>query len=331
MTNDHQIVLCVDIGGHQHATALVEVLGDGARVLDAERTRTELRAEAAAIAENVVRQAETLRLRRPQEFARVRSAGVGFGGPVQGNRPWRSMHVAGWDGLDLCGRLTERFGVPAVMGNDGDLGALGENRFGAGRGTRSMAYLTVSTGIGGGIILDGRLWRGSHGFAAELGHIRIRSGPDAPTCSCGGVGCLEACCSGTSLGRIARQAVASGPGRFAGLLSLPEVAGKAEAIDARAVFRAVGAGDEGAKGLLDRYLDDLARGLGSIINTLDPELIVIGGGVSKAGDALFVPLRERVRGVVMPMTRNVFRVEPAQLGESTVLVGAAALAVSGGN
>jgi glucokinase len=313
--NSDEPVLAVDIGGHKHGVALCTA---GGTVLEALFTRTDLQADAAAITAGVLEKAARLREKHPAVFAAVRRCGIGFGGPVRDNRPYRSMHVGGWEGIDLCGMIRERFGVSAVMGNDGNVSALGEHRFGAGRGCSSLVYLTVSTGIGGGVILDNRLWAGAHGFAGELGHIHVR--PDGPACSCGSAGCLEACCSGTALGRRAGALAAESPKDFAGLLE--SAGGAPDKIDAQRVFAAAAEGEPGPVALLKDYLDELARGVGSIINAFDVETVVIGGGVAKAGEALFAPLRERVGRYVMPMLRSTARIAPAALGDHTVILGA---------
>lgn len=310
--------LTIDIGGHKYGAALCSA---GGRVIGHRLRRTDLKADAATIVAGLLGQIDELRAAHPAEFAQVRSCGIGFGGPVRDNRPYRSLHVAGWKTIDLCDVVRSRFGLPAVMGNDGDVSALGEHRFGAGRGCGSLVYLTVSTGIGGGIVLAGRLWSGAHGFAGELGHIKIRE--SGPVCPCGGIGCLESLCSGTALGRVARVAAAADPQTYAGLTAL---AGGADRIDARAVFAAASSGDPASQALVDGYLDDLARGAGSILNAFDPDMLVIGGGVSKAGEALFAPLRAKTAAHVMPMIRDLFRIEPAALDDHTVFLGAAVLA-----
>ncbi|MFL5806130.1 MAG: ROK family protein, partial [Roseiflexaceae bacterium] len=133
--------------------------------------------------------------------------GVSFGGPVEadGRTVRRSMHVPGWEGFALADRLEREFGVPTLVANDADAAALAEHRFGAGRGVRHMLYLTVSTGIGGGVIVDGRLHRGERAWAGEVGHMPLK--PDGPPCPCGRHGCLEALASGLSIARAARDRI----------------------------------------------------------------------------------------------------------------------------
>ena len=206
--------------------------------------------------------------------APVKACGIGFGGPVDflAQRVIRSLHVPGWDDVPLPQILTEAFGIPSVVENDATTAAIGEHRFGAGLGTRNMVYYTVSTGIGGGIILDGRPFRGSRGLAGEVGHVPITVEGGA-VCTCGKKGCLEAYCSGLSIARRAQEALSAHAQTPARAVSAP--------ITARDVFAAA---DEDPR--MRRVIDDTARYLGASIagvcNVLDPERVVLGGGVARS-------------------------------------------------
>jgi glucokinase len=219
--------------------------------------------------------------------------GIGFGGPVHFSeqRVALSTHVGGWKGVALTSWLAERAGAPAIMDNDANVGALGEYHFGAGRNASPLLYLTISTGIGGGILWDGRALRGADSWAGEIGHLNVV--PDGPECLCGSNGCLERMCCGLWMqrdyGRSARE-----------LLQDPAFAA--------------------------RYVVPLARGLKAAIMLLNPERIVIGGGISKAGDRLFVPLREELGRQMPPWSQARVDVQPAALGDDSVLWGALALA-----
>jgi glucokinase len=221
------------------------------------------------------------------------SIGVGFGGPVNFERQQvvLSTHVGGWRDFDLPGWLRGRFGVPVVMDNDANAGALGEGFFGAGRGARPLFYMTISTGIGGGILTAEGVYRGADSYAGEIGHLNVR--PGGPECLCGSHGCLERMCSGLWLerdhGRPAKE-----------LLQDAE--------------------------FVKNYVVDLARGLKAAVMLLNPARILIGGGISKAGDRLFVPLREELRRQVTPWSKARLEVEPAELGDDSVLWGALRLA-----
>lgn len=219
--------------------------------------------------------------------------GIGFGGPVV----WAtqtvatSTHVGGWNDFDLPGHIRDLLGgVPVRMDNDANAGALGEYLHGAGRNASPLFYMTVSTGIGGGILIDGRVLRGPDSWAGEIGHLNVR--PDGPACLCGSNGCLERMCCGLWLerdhGRPAKEL----------LLDADFVRG---------------------------YVVDMARGLKAAIMLLNPERIVIGGGIAKAGDRLFDPLREELAAQMPPWSRARVDVQPAALGDDSVLYGALGL------
>src|SRR4029077_7771676 len=182
-----------------------------------------------------------------------------------------------------------------VMDNDANLGALGEALYGAGRGYRPLFYMTLSTGIGGGIITDSEnIYRGADSYAGEIGHITVR--PGGPECLCGSRGCLERLCCGLWLERAHGRPAEE-------LFQNPD--------------------------FVERYVVDLASGIKAAIMLLNPARVVIGGGISKAGDALFVPLRAELRRQITGWSRARIDVVPAALGDDSVLYGALALAERG--
>lgn len=220
--------------------------------------------------------------------------GVGFGGPVDfaQQRVALSTHVEGWNDFPLPQRLRATLGIPVVMDNDANAGALGEALYGSGRGFRPLFYMTLSTGIGGGIVLeDGNLLRGADSYAGEIGHLTIR--PDGPECLCGARGCLERLCCGLWLERDHGRPPEE-------LFADPQ--------------------------FVQRYVEDLALGLKAAIMLLNPARIVIGGGIAKAGDRLFVPLRAALKRHITDWSRARIDVVPAALDEDSVLWGALALA-----
>ncbi len=225
----------------------------------------------------------------------VHRCGVGFGGPVNFDlqRVNLSTHVGGWDDFDLTAFLREELGVPVIMDNDANVGCLGEGVHGAGRAARPLFYMTLSTGIGGGIVTEHGIYRGADSYAGELGHITIR--PDGPLCLCGARGCFERICCGLWMekdrGKTARE-----------LMDSPE--------------------------FVSEYVVDLALGLKACIMILNPARIVIGGGIGKAGDKLFVPLRQELRRQITAWSRARIDVVPAELGDDSVLYGALELAKS---
>jgi glucokinase len=220
------------------------------------------------------------------------TCGIGFGGPVDyaAQRVALSTHVRGWNDFDLTGFVRKEFGVPAIMDNDANVGGLGEAHYGAGTGFDPLFYMTLSTGIGGGVISDGRIYRGADSYAGEVGHLTIR--PDGPVCLCGARGCFERMCSGLWLEKDNGKPATE-------LLQDP-------------VF-------------VRRYVVDLALGLKAAIMILNPARLIIGGGFSKAGDRLFVPLREEVRRQITTWSRARIEIVPAALSDDSVLYGALAL------
>ncbi len=221
------------------------------------------------------------------------ACGIGFGGPVDfaAQRIALSTHVGGWQDFDLPAWVRRETGIRAVMDNDANLGALGEAIYGAGAGYDPVLYVTISTGIGGGVIIGGDVYRGADSYAGEIGHLTVR--PDGPGCLCGAQGCLERMCSGLWLERDHGRAAEA-------LLKEPD--------------------------FVRRYVADLALGLKSAVMLLNPARIVIGGGVSKAGLALLSPLREELRRQVTGWSRARIDVAAAALGDDSVLWGVLALA-----
>ena len=277
-------VLAIDIGGTKFQIAAF----DGDRMLRSEKRLTDKEGGRdwmlAQIGEIIAE------WRREFRFERC---GLGFGGPVhfEEQRVALSTHVGGWKDFRLSEHLAGLLGVPVAMDNDANVGALGEAHYGAGRGFSPLFYMTLSTGIGGGIYSDGKIWRGADSYGGEIGHLTIR--PDGPECLCGAFGCYERMCSGLWLERDRGK-------------SAKELMQDAE--------------------FVRRYVVDLALGLKACIMLLNPARIVIGGGISKAGEALFAPLRAELRRAITNWSAARIDVAPAELGDASVLYGALALA-----
>jgi glucokinase len=239
-------------------------------------------------------------------WAAVAGVGVACGGPLDVARGVLSpLHLPGWHDVPLRDLAERAYGLPVVLDNDATAAAAGEHRYGAGAGVTSMVYLTLSTGVGGGVIVGGRPYRGTDGNGAELGHVTVDW--RGRVCrGCGRRGCLEAYVSGTSIAERAREA---GLG-----------CGTAEEVAAAAL-----SGDAGAARVWDETVEALACGLTSIVNVLEPELVVIGGGVSRSGEHLIAPVRERVRNEAMTPAGKTVEIVSAALGDRVGVVGAAAI------
>jgi glucokinase len=233
---------------------------------------------------------------------------VGFGIPSRIDQ--RTGTAIGSVNIPLVGVpfrdvMSKRLGLPVAIDNDGNAAAIAEWRFGAGRGTADLIMLTLGTGVGAGLILGGRPYRGSIGAGAEIGHVVIVH--DGVRCSCGGYGHLESYVSGKAADEVAREAF--GP-----------------AADAHRLVRLASEGDATAIGLLTEIGRKLGSGLGSLVNTFDPELIVIGGGFAAAGELLLTPAREVMQREALNPVRDGMQVVRAQLGTAAGMIGAALVA-----
>ena len=238
----------------------------------------------------------------------VAAVGIGCGGPLDSAAGVliAPLHLPGWTNVPVVDMASAEFDLPAVLDNDATAAAAGEHRFGAGRGTSNMLYLTVSTGVGGGVILDGRVFRGRTGNGGELGHLTV-DWRGRPCKGCGRRGCLEAYASGTSIAERAREA---------GLAI--EIASD--------VAAAARSGDVVAKCVWDETCEALACGIASLANVFEPERVVIGGGVSREGEQLLGPVRARVMAETIGSVGRDLDVVAAQLGDTVGVVGAAAVA-----
>jgi glucokinase len=248
--------------------------------------------------------------------------GVGIAGLVDGNGVLRyGPNLPGVIDAPVRDALAKRTGVPVVVDNDANVAGWGEVRFGAAAGSRDALLVTLGTGIGGAIVLDGAVLRGAHGFAAEIGHFTLDR--DGPLCACGERGHWEAIASGSALGRMARELVATG----AGAAILAAAGGDAAAVNGHHVGAAAAGGDVDALELLRVYSDNVALGLSALANILDPAIIVISGGLVTLGDLLFAPLRQAfLAHIEAPEHRPSVPIVPATLGERAGAIGAAAIA-----
>jgi glucokinase len=305
----------IDIGGTKIAGGVVTAAG---QVLGRIRVPTPPADQAATVAA-LLAAVEELRGRHPT----VEAIGVGAAGLVEwpGGRARWAPHNS-YRRLELRRLLHERAGLPTTVDNDANAAAWAEAHFGAGAGSDHLVLVTVGTGIGGGLILDGRLYHGEQGFAAELGHLVVD--PDGDRCPCGNNGCLEAMASGSTLGRLGRAAAAGDPGG-----RLAELAGRPELVSGETVFAAALEGDKVALALFERIGHWLGVGIASLVTIFDPDLVVVGGGVAATGELLLAPARASFERYVHGRAhRDLPPVVPARLGADAGLVGAATLALA---
>ncbi len=243
---------------------------------------------------------------------RKRLAGLGIASPgavdvARGIVP-NAPQLPGWQDLPLARLLGERFGLPTLLENDATAAALGEHRFGAGRGSRYMLYITVSTGVGGGIIIDGGLYRGKSGAAGELGHVVIDM--NGPPCRCGARGCLESLASGTAIAKRGELLAESGDSPI--LARLREEEGP---VTAEMMERATRMGDAASREAFRQAGHYFGVALAGFVNIFDPEVIVVGGGVAKAGDLLLEQARVIMESLAMTQPLKGVRLLVSELGD----------------
>jgi glucokinase len=304
--------LGIDVGGTKVGALLISENGE---VLAEERADTP-RDDVDATLEVVYRLAEALGKRGDAV-----AVGVGAAGMVDAEAGMlRFAPNLDWMEVPVRDLVAKRTGLPCVLDNDANAAAWGEYRFGAGRGHDDLLVVTVGTGIGGGIISGGRLVRGAHGFAAEIGHFIVE--PGGPWCGCGNRGCWEQVASGQALDRAAREAAQSRPDSM-----IADLAGTHAPVG-RHVWEAARQRDRMATSILDEVGGRLGEGIAGLVNVLDPEAVVIGGGVVDIGDLLLAPARRAfVAAVEAPDHRPEVPLVPAQLGNRAGAIGAAALAL----
>jgi glucokinase len=255
----------------------------------------------------------------------VSSVGVSAAGFVSSDRKTMlaTPNIADWNGVDLDAELTSLIGLPVVIENDANAAAWGEAKFGAGRNQNHMMMLTVGTGVGGGIVLNGSLYRGAFGVAAEFGHLRVV--PDGHLCGCGARGCFEQYASGNALLRHAREAISASPEIARNLLSRGD--GTVAGLTGQAITDAARDGDPVALAAFNTTGHWLGAGIASLSTLLDPACVVIGGGVIDAGEILLKPTREALERTMPFAGKHPYpELIAAQLGNEAGLVGVADLA-----
>lgn len=301
-----RLFLGLDVG----ATKTLVLLTQGRqRVLGQQLLTTAARDGPEAVVQQLLSAIDRVLVRVEARRQDVAGVGVGFAGwcDLQGT-VLAAPNMTGWRSVPLRAILEELTGVPVAVGNDANMAALAEARMGAGRGFRDLVYVTVSTGIGGGIVAGGRLLMGASGMAGEIGHLVVA--PDGPRCGCGSHGCLEAMASGSAIAREAHQRLALAPGS------------RASPIAAQEVFEWARAGDRGAQEVITRASRFLGIGLRNVVNLLDPQAIVIGGGLSQQWKEYVEPALQVMRAAASGGDEREVQVLPAALGERSTALGA---------
>lgn len=301
--------LAVDIGGTQIRVAAFPV--DSSEPLVSQRIPTQ--GEGGAVERLMGAIAKVL----PQA-GHVRAIAMAAPGPIDPQRGiiYSAPNIPGWENLPLRDMVQDRFGVPTQLGNDANLAVLGEWRFGAARGHHDVLFFTISTGIGGGVIINDRLLLGASGLAGELGHLTVI--PDGPLCGCGQRGHLEAVSSGTAIANYVQEQIANGRASSLAALCRP---------NSRQVSQAAEEGDELAVEAMNRAATFMGVAVADFLHMFNPTVVVLGGGVSRSGALFLEPLRKAMLCHVMsPAYVRDVQLCYAALGDDAGLMGALALA-----
>ncbi|HID64644.1 MAG TPA: ROK family protein [Anaerolineae bacterium] len=311
----------IDLGGTKISTALVDAAG---KIMARDYRQTRAAEGQKAIVERMVDAAYRVMGEAGLVPAQIAAVGVGSPGPIDSRTGVVTAppNLPGWKNVPLKQLIEEALGITTFLENDANAAALGEHRFGAGRGVQNMIYVTASTGIGGGLILNGQLYSGTTGAAGEIGHITVL--PWGPYCGCGNRGCLEALASGTAIAREGRELVRRGMPTLITELA----AGDPERVTAKLVAEAAAKGDIEAQEILAEAMTYLGVGMASLVNLFNPELIVIGGGLTNMGEKLFGPVRRAIERRAFPAAARAVKVVPAELGDDVGVLGAVAVAMA---
>lgn len=308
-------VIGIDLGGTKICGALADINGN---VISIHTIPTNASEGEQAVLERIFSVIEKVLTDSGKSIENVKAIGIGSPGPLDSkmgmildtpNLPFKHFGIVK--------HIEEKFNVVTYLENDANAAAIGEYMFGAGKGTQNMVYVTVSTGVGGGAVLNGKLYSGSTSNALEIGHTTVL--PFGPKCKCGNYGCVEALSSGTAIGRQAKEAIA---------LGLKTTLSNYDNVTSYEVFRESEKGDEVACDILNKSLTYLGIAITNVILNFDPEMVVIGGGVSKGGQIVFDKVREVVNTRILSSMKGQCEIVPAGLGTDAGVMGAIAVAIT---
>jgi glucokinase len=312
-----RIIAAVDIGGTSVRIALATPLGE---VLAKDRFPCRSPQSPEELVERVVVNLSRLAAGIGVDLREISALGCSVPGPLDRilGIVQFSPHL-GWRDVPLAALFSGRLPLPFTMDDDANCAALGEARLGAAQSVPCMVYVTVSTGIGAGIVIDGHIYRGSHGLAGEVGHVPLE--PAGPRCACGNTGCFEALASGSAMAELARATVHSGvETSLRGIVASPDL------LTAEHVIAAADDGDIAATQIVERTARYLGAGLAMVASAFDPEMIVLGGGVMQPGNGLLERARAQFASLAIAPIGELVAIAPASLGDDSALVGAALLA-----
>lgn len=307
---EKKYIIGVDLGGTKIAAAIADERGS---VFHSMTIPTMAEEGAEAVVNRIADASKELMERQGAKAVEVKAIGIGSPGFVNSKRGYISFasNLPGFEELPIVKMIEDRTGINTYVENDAKAAALGEMWFGAGRGCSNFVYMTVSTGIGGAIIANGDIYSGASNTTGEIGHMIVN--PEGPQCGCGHFGCLEAYASGTAIAKHARKRIADGE---------ESTLNKYDSITSKEVFYEAAKGDKLALEVIDYCLQYLGIGVANIVTLLNPERIIIGGGVSMAGSIVFDRVWEGIRGNSFPAMYEGLEIVPAQLKTDAGMIGA---------
>lgn len=311
---NNEFVIGIDLGGTKISGVLCDLSGNKISICT---IPTKAQQGEKVVLERIFKVIDTIILDSKKNIDSIRAIGIGSPGPLDSkkgivittpNIPFKNFQ--------LVKPIEDKYGIKTYLDNDGNVAAIGENLFGAGKNTENMVYVTVSTGIGGGAIINGKIYRGHTNNALELGHMTLEK--NGPKCNCGNHGCAEALSSGTSIAKQGKKAIAA---------KKETSLSKYDVITSFEVFKEAEAGDKVSTEIVENSLNYFGICIANLVTIFDPEMIVIGGGVSKAGDILFNKVKKVVRERCFKFMADSCTIVPAALGSEAGVMGAAALAI----
>ena len=309
-----KFVVGVDLGGTKISAALSNLNGE---VISQTTVPTNANEGEIPVLNRIIESVDKVIKDGCAEYEDIAAIGIGSPGPLDAekgiiiytpNLPFKNFN--------LVDPLKNKFGVPVFLDNDANVAAIGEYMFGAGRGAKDVVFFTVSTGIGGGAVLNGKVYRGHTSNALEIGHMTVA--PDGPRCNCGNIGCVEATSSGTAIAKRGQEALNS---------KVETSLRKYDKVTSYEVFVEAAAGDPICKDIIDNALNYLGIAIANAVSIFDPEVIIVGGGVSKAGDIVFDTIRKVVNKRCFKSMSESVKIVPAGLGTDAGVIGAVSLAL----
>ncbi len=314
-----KVALAVDLGGTKIIAALISSKGE---MVDRDYSLTLAGEGLGSVIGRIFSAVDRLCRRSNMSLSQLSAISIAAAGVIDMKKGiiTKSPNLPGWIDIPLRDRIEDKYKVSTFLINDANAAALGEHRFGAGKGANNLVLLTLGTGIGGGIIINGDLYFGSSGGAGEIGHMAIDV--NGPRCNCGHIGCLEMLASGKAVAREAIRRISGGEKSCLAEM----VEGRIENITAREVSLAAQEGDSLALKVIAKAAEYLGAAMVNLVNIFNPEIIVVGGGMSNMGDLLLEPVRQIVKERAFKLSAQAVRIVPAQLGEDAGVFGAAIFA-----